>query len=339
MELAMRVLQSLTAARAAEGKARRFVSGAVLATQCKVTRSAIWKAVRQLRDWGCEIEAVTHQGYRLAQPASPLTLAGVTEQLSPAMRRLVHKGQCLGLTTSTNSLLLERGAPPAGHFEFITAEHQSAGRGRRGRVWLAPPGGAICLSWSWCFDALPPQMSAFSLAIGVATLRALASAGIQGVQLKWPNDLVTATGKLGGILIEMRTEAAGPVHVVIGLGLNFALGKRVRERIDATGNTPADICSLLPEGVAVKRNVLTAALLEAGVEAAQQFAQDGFRPFRVAYRAADALQGRSISVQGSGPGSIGIARGVDDDGALLVEQANQIHRVIAGEVSIRSTRP
>ena len=118
----------------------------------------------------------------------------------------------------------------------VLAEHQTGGRGRRGRAWIAPPGGAICLSLAWQYPDLPADLSALSLVVGVAAVNALASLGVAGVRLKWPNDLVTADGKLGGILIEMRAEAGGPVHLVVGLGSNVMLDEAARAAVAATGN-------------------------------------------------------------------------------------------------------
>jgi BirA family transcriptional regulator, biotin operon repressor / biotin---[acetyl-CoA-carboxylase] ligase len=335
MRFAMSLLQSLAHARAGEERARHFVSGAQLAAQFGVTRSAIWKAVEELRALGTEVEAVRHEGYRLALPASPLDVAGVRHLLPPATLERLAQGECLGVASSTNTLLLERGAPPAGRFDFLTAEHQNAGRGRRGRSWLTPPGGAICLSWSWCFDGMAAQLGALSLAIGVASIRALQSLGVSGVQLKWPNDLVAAGGKLGGILIEMRSESAGPVHIVVGLGLNMALGRALRERIDASGNRPVDLGSLAMAGAMPRRNALVAALLHHGVMAMQEFTQQGFQPFRDEFCRADALRDLHVDIQG-GAVAAGIARGADPDGALRVEHGGRIHRIIGGEVSVRA---
>jgi BirA family biotin operon repressor/biotin-[acetyl-CoA-carboxylase] ligase len=336
MSLALQVLQQLAAARASEQGSARAVSGAQLAAHFGVTRSAIWKAIGQLREYGTEIEAGTHRGYRLALPASPLDAGGVIALLAPATRAALREGRCVEAIASTNTALLERGAPPPGRFDFLTAEHQSAGRGRRGRSWLAPPGGAVCLSWSWCFEGMAAQLGALSLAIGVAARRALGRFALQGIQLKWPNDLVTRHGKLGGILIEMRSEAAGPVQVVVGLGLNVALGAALRERVAANGNVAVDLAGLAPHGQPPGRNALVAALLDAGVAALDEFARSGFAPFRAEYEAADALAGRAVQVQGGHGPEGGIARGVAEDGALRIEHAGQIHRIIAGEVSVRA---
>ncbi|MEJ0100119.1 MAG: biotin--[acetyl-CoA-carboxylase] ligase [Pseudomonadota bacterium] len=337
MSLPAHLLQRLAMARAAETGAPRFVSGSALAADFNVTRSAIWKAIRRLRELGTEIDAITHRGYRLALPSSPLATSGVLASFKPATRVRLREGQCTHEIDSTNSALLKRAAPTPGNFDFMTAEHQSAGRGRRGRSWLAAPGGAVCLSWSWCFDGLAGPLGALSLATGVAVLRALRSLGLDGARLKWPNDLTTARGKLGGILIEMRSEAAGPVHVVVGLGLNVALGAEARAQIGQLGNNATDLAELAAGSRPPQREQLVAALLDHGIAAMQEFAQSGLAPFLDEYKAADALADRAVQVSGGhGPGE-GIARGIDDDGALRIEQAGRIHRIIAGEVSVRST--
>jgi BirA family biotin operon repressor/biotin-[acetyl-CoA-carboxylase] ligase len=330
------LLQKLAAARAGETGRPHFISGAALAAEYGVTRSAVWKAVGRLRELGTQIEAITHRGYRLALPSSPLATAGVMALLGPATRARLRQGECVAQVESTNSTLLARAAPPAGSFDFLTAEHQGAGRGRRGRGWLAAPGGAICLSWSWCFEGMGAQVGALSLAIGVAALRALRSVGVEGVQLKWPNDLTCPQGKLGGILIEMRSEAGGPVHVVIGLGLNVALGAEARAQIHGLGNAATDLAELTGNHPPLRER-LVAALLDAGVAALDEFARSGLAPFLAEYRAADSLAGRSVQVIGSGGPPGGMARGIDGDGALLVEHDGAIHRIIAGEISVRGT--
>jgi BirA family biotin operon repressor/biotin-[acetyl-CoA-carboxylase] ligase len=334
MQLAMKVLDALATQRCLEGRDPRFVSGAALATQFAVTRSAVWKAVGLLREWGTPIEALTNQGYRLALPASPLQADAVRSALQPDVAARLRAGECVGSIASTNEELLARESPPPGHFDFLTAEHQSAGRGRRGRAWLAPPGGAICLSWSWSFEAMARQMGALSLVVGVAALRALRQHRITGVGLKWPNDLVTTQGKLGGILIEMRSEAAGPVHVVVGIGINMSLGTQLRDQVRANGHIADDIISLTPSPPS--RSALVATVLNHGISAMQEFARHGFAPLLDEYLSADTLRDCPVNLVGSAGPAQGIARGVDEDGALRVEHDGVIHRIMAGEVSVRT---
>lgn len=341
MSLAGQVLQQLVAARAGEVRQRQFVSGAALATRLGVSRTAVWKAIGQLRNWGTHIEALPRQGYRLALPASPLDADEVRALLMAPVHQRLRTGSCVTSVDSTNTVLLQRGPPPPGQFDFLTAEHQGAGRGRHGRRWLASPGSAICLSWSWTFPALPAHASALALVVGIAARRALARCDVHDVQLKWPNDLVTAQGKLGGILIEMRSEATGPVHTTIGIGLNVAIAPDLRAHLDPLGQNPTDLCTLLgepPPG----RSLLTAMLLQEGVQALLQFGVEGLAPFHGAWQDADALRGRAVRLHGavaSGAPDQGVARGIDADGALLVEAGGRIQRIVTGEISVRTVAP
>jgi BirA family biotin operon repressor/biotin-[acetyl-CoA-carboxylase] ligase len=315
---------------------RSFQSGEQLAQTLGVSRSAVWKAAAQLRTLGLAIDALPRQGYRLRRAAGVLDAAAIRARLTAGTAARLRGGESVWSTGSTNADLLARSAPTPGEFDFRVAECQSAGRGRRGRRWLAPPGGGLCLSWSWGFDALPPQSGALSLAVGVTALRALRSLGIAGVGLKWPNDLVTAGGKLAGILIELKSEAGGPLHVVVGIGLNVALGETVIRDVAATGNRAIDLASL---GAVPDRNALIAALLESGVQGLAAFAHAGFAGFADEYREADTLAGRAVTVSGGATAAAlaGIARGVDADGALLVQTATGVERILSGDVSVRST--
>ena len=205
-----------------------------------MTRAAVWKAVEQLRELGVALDAPTHKGYRLATGVSALSLERIRALLPPDVHGRIEALLVEWTLESTNTKLLDALPPAAGSASVVLAEHQTGGRGRRGRGWVAPPGGAICFSLSWQYAELPADLSALSLVVGLCVVNALNELGVTGVTLKWPNDLVTAQGKLGGILIEMRAEAGGPVHVVIGIGLNVVLDDAAREAVKATGNVADD---------------------------------------------------------------------------------------------------
>lgn len=312
---------------------RSFISGAQLAKQLGVTRGAVWKAVAQLRTLGLEIEALPRQGYRLAWLCSSLDSDAIVAALPATLRSQLRSGQCLWQLPSTNAALLAHGNLQPGQFDFLTAELQTAGRGRRGRQWLAPPGGALCLSWSWSFDVLPPQGGALGLMIGVTALRALRSLGLTGIQLKWPNDLVSAHGKLGGILVELRSEAGGPLHLVCGIGLNLQLPASVIEAVAASGNRATDLATL--SDALPGRSQLAAALLHQGLCGLQHFGQAGLEPFSAEFAAADALRDLPVVARGAAGDLQGIARGIDAEGALLIQTADGLQRVLSADVSVR----
>ncbi len=311
----------------------RFHSGEELARALCVTRSAIWKATGGLRALGTSLEAVRNRGYRLTHAGKLLDASGIRDRLARPVRERVADIQTAWSTTSTNTQLLARGFPRAGTSEVLLAEYQTAGKGRRGRAWLAPPGGAICLSLSWTFPAVSHDLGALGLVIGVCALRALRSQGLAGVELKWPNDLLHGGRKLGGVLIELRAEASGPACVVIGIGLNVALGAGPLARIAATGIAATD---LRAAGLELPRETIVAALLTAFIQGLLEFEQAALKPFLAEWRDADALRGRAVNVTGGEGIAKGLARGIDAHGALLVETAQGVRRFLSGDVTVRA---
>jgi BirA family biotin operon repressor/biotin-[acetyl-CoA-carboxylase] ligase len=313
---------------------REFHSGSALAAHCGVSRSAVWKAAAVLRSLGVSVQAVANRGYRLPEATGLLQADGIARALPRAAAARLRAGRCCWSTGSTNADLLQGAAVPPGRFDFLTAEYQSAGRGRRTRRWFAPPGGALCLSLSWSFAVLPADIGALSLAVGVCVLRALDGMGVCGAALKWPNDLVVGSGKLGGILIELRAEAGGPAQVVIGIGLNVALGQALIEQVRATGTQAVDLSALGIGGC--DRNRLAAALIAACVAGMEQFERSGFRAFLAEWRAADAIAGKPVSVRADEGTIVGHARGIDAGGALCVQTREGLRRFISGDVSVRA---
>jgi len=311
----------------------RFHSGEDLARALKVSRSAVWKAVGALRLLGASLEAVRNRGYRLDASGEPLDARKIRRHLDEAVRTRVRALQTTWSIDSTNAALLKRASPPPGASEVLLAECQSAGRGRRGRTWVAAPGGAICLSLNWTFPAVPEDLGALGLVIGVCVLRALKRLGMQGVQLKWPNDLLVHGKKLGGVLIELRAETAGPAFVVIGIGLNVALGAQPLRDIAASGIAATDLRSAGLAGAG--RNAVAAALIGECVAGLLEFEQGSLKPFIADWREADALEGKAVNVSGADGVASGMARGIDVHGALLVETREGVQRFIAGDVTVR----
>jgi len=326
---------SLVARVYAELAQGEFRSGAHLARRLGVTRSAVWKAAAALRELGITVHAVRNRGYRLPDACGVLDAQRIRAELAPDVRPIVRRIETAWSLSSTNALLLERGPPPSGAADVLLAEHQSAGRGRRGRAWLAPPGGAICLSIGWTFAQLPRDLAALGLAVGVCALRALKPHVSAPLGLKWPNDLVLGARKLAGILIEMRAEAAGPTYVVIGIGVNVALGAPLRAQIAASGTQAIDLRSL---GATAERNSLVAALIRAILLGLKDFERAGLRPFGEEWTAVDALRGNPVQVQTGEQTLRGTARGIDASGALLVETAQGLQRLVAGDVTVRPER-
>jgi BirA family biotin operon repressor/biotin-[acetyl-CoA-carboxylase] ligase len=327
----------------------RVHSGEVLARALGVTRAAVAKQVHALAEWGLEVDSVPRVGHRLERPLDLLEADSILEALAPETRAHVRALEVHDAIESTNTRLLERADLPAGRFDGCFAEFQTAGRGRRGRTWLAPYASGLCASFSWSFREPPVELAALSLAVGVATLRTLAAFGVRGAALKWPNDVLLDGRKLGGILCELRAEAGGPAFVVAGIGLNVALPDALRARIVADGGLPpaslaeafgADgrfVASPSRNALAAppSRNALAARLCDELLRMAQTFETRGFAPFHAEWSHADSLAGRPVRVIGHGRERDGIARGIAPDGTLRVEIDGRVEHVASGEVTLR----
>ncbi|HUG02797.1 MAG TPA: biotin--[acetyl-CoA-carboxylase] ligase [Steroidobacteraceae bacterium] len=307
-------------------------SGEELAAALAVSRAAVWKQLRSLREWGIECTAERGRGYRLAQPLDLLSAEAIQQGLPQFAAGRLRNLDVHEALASTSDALLAVGDLPAGRFDACLAEFQSAGRGRRGRRWLAPFGSGLCLSVNWMFRDAPAALGALSLAAGVAVLRALASLSVTGAGLKWPNDVVHEGRKLGGILIDLRGEAAGPAYVVVGFGLNTRLSRQALEALHADGIEAVDLATL---GLAPRRSHVAALLIGELALALEEFDARGFAAFADEWRDADALAGRPVRVLQGRESQEGVARGVDPDGALVLETGGDRRRILSGDVSVR----
>ncbi|MBC7982691.1 MAG: bifunctional biotin--[acetyl-CoA-carboxylase] ligase/biotin operon repressor BirA [Candidatus Obscuribacterales bacterium] len=318
-----------------------FHSGERLAARLRVSRSAIWKIVRTLRELGIEIEAAAKQGYRLSQPVELYNRADIINALLQSQSSITNDDiaslDVLLAIDSTNRYLVDAQASPPRTAQICVAEIQSAGRGRRGRSWVAPFGSGLCLSLAWHFEESPPTLTALSLAIGVAVVRALDQFGDNEVQLKWPNDLLWRRRKLGGILIEMRGESGGPTRVVIGLGLNVRMPASARLNLaEQQATLVADLHEALGQRTP-GRNALLAGIIAELMVTLRAFEQNGFAAFADEWRARDALRDAPVRVLLANEVISGTARGAAPDGALLVEVAGEMQRFVSGDVSLRAS--
>jgi BirA family biotin operon repressor/biotin-[acetyl-CoA-carboxylase] ligase len=313
----------------ADGRVR---SGAWLARELEANLGAIRQGIQRLRSLGIEVKAQARRGYCLPQPIELLDAllirAALGRDLNPKLRNL----EVLFEVDSTNTRLLEGAPPPAGEADVCMAELQHSGRGRHGRRWIAPFGGSIALSLAWSFRDAARANPALSLAVGVAICRALARVGARGISLKWPNDVWFSDRKVGGVLLELKTEVSGAAHVVIGVGLNVSLSAAARREIEETGVRAAAVADACTE--AGSRNWMTGTLLDELLRMLDHFEREGFAPFRDAWTALDALRGRPARILAGDSVISGTARGVDADGALLLESEGRMQRFVSGEVSL-----
>lgn len=314
------------------------LSGTVLAAKAGVTRAAVWKQIQILRDRGVPIEASTSMGYQLPWPLQMLDGKAIRAGMPPSLAAVLGTLEVHWELDSTSSELQRRGAQAA-DFSILLAETQTAGRGRRGRPWLSPPGLNLYLSCLKRFENGFASLAGLSLAIGVIVLRAMDSLGIAGAGLKWPNDLLATggtrpVGKLGGILVELNGEYQGPCVAIIGIGLNLRLTEVLREQ---AGQPTCDLATLVG-GDPPDRNQVAARLIGALVEGLQQFEREGFEGFAADFARHDLLRGERIHLAGASGAFDGIGAGVDARGALLVRANDgELHRIDSADVTVRRT--
>ncbi len=301
-------------------------SGEALAAVAGISRAALAKRIARLADWQLSVEGRQGLGYRLATPLERLD----PERLRAAVPTMAVT--VLPVTDSTNTRIMA--APAQQDPQVILAEYQSAARGRRGRQWLSPFGAQLALSLAWSFDAMPPQLGALPLAVGVVCAEVLRRSGLDAVGLKWPNDIVVGDRKLGGILLEHRGEGAGACRIVIGIGLNLCMRSDVAEAVHQPWINLDD--ALQDAGrEPVGRNALAADLLRALHELLAGYATSGFAPWQRRWQGFDVAEGRMIRVLQGQVDRVVRACGVDADGALIVESDGRREHLYSGELSMR----
>ncbi len=257
--------------------------------------------------------------------------SSIREQLTAPAADKLDRLDVFDSIASTNSYLLAQPAPAPGRFAVAIADHQTAGRGRRDRRWISAPGASICLSLAYTFAKTPTHLPALTLAIGVAVVDALQHLGITGVSLKWPNDIVTQDGKLGGILTEAQSTAGSVLTVVTGIGVNLNLPEDFSLDTESDWmQSPVDLQSVHSSLPA--RDRLAGTIIEYLFRAVSQFEQSGFTEFAEEWQRHDWLRDRKTVVETPDERIAGIAVGVDEEGALLIEGEGGLKRVISGTV-------
>jgi BirA family transcriptional regulator, biotin operon repressor / biotin---[acetyl-CoA-carboxylase] ligase len=230
---------------------------------------------------------------------------------------------------STSSVLLREAATLPSRAALV-ADQQTAGRGRRGRQWLSPPGANLYLSLFARLRRPLRDMGGLSIAAGIACVGALRAQGVADAALKWPNDLLVDGAKLGGLLVELAGERDGEAAVVIGLGLNLAMPG---DAGDAIGQPWTDLAR---HGHPTDRAAWAAIMLEALLAAVARFEHDGLAGFLAEWPAVDALAGREVEVHAGERRHVGRVLGLAADGALRLESAGAEQRFHSAEVSLRA---
>ena len=228
---------------------------------------------------------------------------------------------------STNSAMLRRHSQAGAANHLILTEFQSAGRGRRGKVWLGDYGRNIAMTLGIELQTNLNALGGLSSVVGLALLQALELEGVHA-QLKWPNDVWVKEQKLAGILVELVPTKTGTLAVV-GIGINADLTNAQASKIDQS------VTSLRRLGASISRDDLVVAVCTSLLENFDVYSRDGFAPFLEAFDSAHCLQDQAAILVLGGESQEGIVRGVDITGGLRFEQNGVTRVVSSGEVSLR----
>jgi BirA family biotin operon repressor/biotin-[acetyl-CoA-carboxylase] ligase len=303
-------------------------SGAAIAQRMGVSRAAVWKRVERLRRRGYGIEASAGRGYRLVRSSDRL----LPEAIARHQRRKTLRGAIVHRDTidSTNRLAAELARDGAAEGTVVVAEQQTAGRGRLGRSWVSPARlnlyASIVLR-----PAMPPlEVPRLTLVAGIAVAQAIAESAALAPEIKWPNDVLLGGKKVAGVLTELEAEAERVRFVIVGIGVNLNAS-----RADFPAELQSKATSVaLASGAPVDRAAFAGRLLSALDDLYTTFLRGGFAALRPRYEERHCLTGRRVKIDGK-PAIAGVVRGVDDGGALLVESAHGVQRVISGEVTLQ----
>ncbi|MDC7861903.1 bifunctional biotin--[acetyl-CoA-carboxylase] ligase/biotin operon repressor BirA [Pantoea ananatis] len=299
-----------------------FHSGEQLGETLGMSRAAINKHIQTLKSWGLEVYTVTGKGYSFPAPLQLLNEQEILGQLSQADIAVIP------VIDSTNQYLLERmHSLPSG--SVCLAEYQQAGRGRRGRHWFSPFGANLYMSMYWRLEQGPAAAMGLSLVIGIIMAETLRSLGAQDVRVKWPNDIYLHDRKLAGILVELTGKTGDAAQIVMGAGINLAMRTAEAAQINQGW------INLQEAGVTINRNELAATLINRLREALPVFEQEGLTPFVTRWAELDNFINRPVKLLIGEREVHGIARGIDNQGGLQLEQDGKIQSWVGGEISLR----
>lgn len=315
-----------------------FVSGEQLGIEFGVSRAAIAKHIVAISEMGLDIYRVTGKGYQLSSPLTLLNVASINEYLATknasSNKGIINKVEVFGVLGSTNDYLMQQISNP--HAEKLKngqvclAEYQSSGRGRRGRQWISPYGSNIYLSQYYFLEQGMSQAMGLSVVAALSVFNAIKSLYNYDVELKWPNDIYLEGKKLAGILIDLEGQPLESCHCVIGIGLNIAMPSISADLVDQPWSDLTKI-----NGHNVDRSTLSAEIIFQLNQHLIEYKATGLHTMLALWHKHDIYYNKAIKIITGDKETLGISRGIDHQGALLIEIDNQVSPIYGGEVSLR----
>jgi BirA family transcriptional regulator, biotin operon repressor / biotin---[acetyl-CoA-carboxylase] ligase len=304
----------------------QYRSGSSLVASLGISSPLLRKSLDELRALGVSIESSRGRGYRISGGLDLLNEHLISTELAPLNYDRIDVLKTVDSTNRVAQTHMSDGSRQV----LVAAEYQGEGRGRRGRQWVSPYAANLYLSLGYRFKGGAASLQGLSLAVGLAVQQTLASLGVTGVQLKWPNDLLLEKRKLGGVLIELAGDLSGECSVVIGVGLNVKMPGGVKSSIDQEW---ADLGKHMSG--ALTRSQLLIEIVRSLTQLLNEFEGKGFSEYAQHWQAVHAFQDHSVRLLMGHAEVEGICRGVDAKGEVLVEVEGKLNSYPAGEISLR----
>jgi len=305
----------------------KFHDGSTMGAALGITRSAIWKIVKRLQDYGVNITSDLTKGYRLEQPMTLYDKHKIYNAL-PISEKKSYELDVFESLNSTNDYLKTLRFKTN---KICLAELQTQGKGRFSRTWYSPFGDNIYLSISMSFNQDISELSGLSLVISLAVLNTIEQFyASKNLSIKWPNDVLLNGKKIAGILIEGDSEVHGCCKLIIGIGLNVNM-------TDKKANQHANHWTSIK--LATKKNIdknqITASLLNNLFKYIKKFQDTGFGYFQSEWKKYDYLYGQEITITNGKKRTHGICRGVNNQGYLQVEKSDGTNvQYLSGDTSL-----
>jgi BirA family biotin operon repressor/biotin-[acetyl-CoA-carboxylase] ligase len=307
-----------------------FLSGADLSDAVNVSRTTVWKRIETLREYGFVFESVPSRGYRLVDIPDFLHPAAIAAGMST--RRLGRVMVTYPETGSTNAVASRLGEEGAAEGTVVLAESQAQGKGRLGRIWTSPPGVNLYCSVLLRPPIPPSNAPQLTFLSAVAVVRAINNCSVLAPVIKWPNDILINGAKVAGLLNEMTAETDRVSTLVLGIGVNLNM---TREQFPDDLRHPASSL-LLESGIRVDRIAFTRNLLEALDELYDCYLAGGYPEIRDEWLSYCGVIGKQVFISDTATlERAGVARGIDENGALLLELPDgTVERIYAGDVRL-----
>ena len=296
-----------------------FHSGEELAASFGITRAGINKYMKVLREWGLDFTSVQGKGYCLTAPIDLIKKSKIDHYYQADSRC-----EILPIIDSTNQYLLDK-IEQLRSGDSCVAEFQSKARGRRGRRWFSPFGSNLYFSMYWQLEQGVAAAMGLSLVVGIVIADTLRELSGQDIKVKWPNDLYLNDQKLAGILIELAGKTGDCAHAIIGIGVNLMM----------TNPDPNIVNQKWANLGKVDRNLLVARIVKNLNIKLSEFEKQGLAPFISDWNRLDNFANRPVKLLIGDNIIRGIAKGINEQGALMLEQDGKIHAHIGGEISLR----